>query len=237
MTLTLLYGLACAIAFAIGNAVALRRPVAPATRSALQHLAAGFVFAAVGVEVLPDVMHRGMVFPAAIGFALGIVTLLGLRVYDARGGAGGAGPGTFVAVVIIDVCIDGMLLGVSLAVGHDGGQQARLILVALVAELFTLGMTVAATLQAHDTGGWRLRRRLGVVAASPVVGALGGHWLGSTLRGGWSEGVLAFAAAALLYLAAEELLREAHEGPESLVSTALFLAAFLALLLTDMATR
>lgn len=39
-----------------------------------------------------------------------------------------------------------------------------------------------------------------------------------------------FAAAALLYLAAEELLKEAHQVEEALLSTALFLAAFLALL-------
>jgi ZIP family zinc transporter len=72
------------------------------------------------------------------------------------------------------------------------------------------------------------------VAVIPFIGAEAGFFLGGVLSGGWIEGVLAFAVAALLYLAAEELLTEAHEVAETKGSTALFLAAFIALMLVDM---
>ena len=51
------------------------------------------------------------------------------------------------------------------------------------------------------------------------------------------EAVLAFTCAALLYLVAEELLVEAHEGreeSETPLETAVFFAGFLALLILDM---
>lgn len=51
------------------------------------------------------------------------------------------------------------------------------------------------------------------------------------LLGGWSgvwlEAMLAFAAAARLYLVTEELLIEAHEIPETPLATAIFFAASL----------
>jgi ZIP family zinc transporter len=72
------------------------------------------------------------------------------------------------------------------------------------------------------------------VAAAPILGSAAGFLLGGVLTGAWIEGVLAFAVAALLYLAAEELLKEAHEVPETPVSTALFFGGFLAVLLLSM---
>jgi hypothetical protein len=47
-------------------------------------------------------------------------------------------------------------------------------------------------------------------------------------------GALAFAVAALLYLVTEELLREAHERPDSALSTAMFFMGFLLLLMIQM---
>lgn len=54
---------------------------------------------------------------------------------------------------------------------------------------------------------------------------------------GWHNGVLVFGSAALFYLAAEARQREAPGGPEFPVPATRFRAAFLALPLTDMATR
>jgi zinc transporter ZupT len=45
---------------------------------------------------------------------------------------------------------------------------------------------------------------------------------------------LTFGCAALLYLVTEELLVEAHEVPETALSTAMFFASFLLLLVIDM---
>ena len=87
-----------------------------------------------------------------------------------------------------------------------------------------------------QTGAARSRVVLttGVVALSPLAGTLAGYFVGGTLSGAWIEAVLAFAAAGFLYMAAEELLKEAHEVPEPRLSTTLFFAAFLAVLLIDM---
>jgi ZIP family zinc transporter len=59
--------------------------------------------------------------------------------------------------------------------------------------------------------------------------------LGSVVTGAWYVAVLAFAAVALLFLALEELLTEAHEVTETpLVTSTLFLG-MLAFLLLEMA--
>jgi len=74
------------------------------------------------------------------------------------------------------------------------------------------------------------------VSIAPLVGAIAGYFLGGVLSGAWIEGVLAFAVAALLYLATEELLTGAHETEESAGSMAPFCSRLWAILLTDMVT-
>ena len=96
---------------------------------------------------------------------------------------------------------------------------------------------MAATLGQGGSSRSRIILTTSTVALSPLIGAISGYFLGGVLVGGWIEAVLAFAAAVLLYLAAEELLKEAHEVPETAVSTAVFFAAFLALLVIDMLSR
>ena len=68
-----------------------------------------------------------------------------------------------------------------------------------------------------------------------LVGALVGETI---LRGASAHtlaGVLAFGAAALLYLVTEELLVEAHETRDTTAATAMFFAGFLLFLLLGMA--
>lgn len=56
---------------------------------------------------------------------------------------------------------------------------------------------------------------------------------GRGLSGGALELVLSFGAAALLYLVTEELLVEAHEVPETPLTTAMFFLGFLVLLVIE----
>jgi ZIP family zinc transporter len=49
------------------------------------------------------------------------------------------------------------------------------------------------------------------------------------------EGVLSFGVAELLFLVTEELLVEAHEVPETPLTTATFFAGFLVIILLEMA--
>jgi len=198
-------------------------------------VAAGLVFAAAGVEVLPDVLQRDLPLAAAAGFAAGVGLMLAIRTLSRHGETeDGIGPArTLIGVIVIDIFIDGLLIGVSYAAG-DRGHQTLLISIAIGAELMALGLSLSGRLGKR---GIRPRRSIGtacLVALAPPLGAAAGFILGGALADAWLESTLAFAVAALLYLATEELLKDAHEVPETPLATTLFFAAFLALLLIDM---
>jgi ZIP family zinc transporter len=233
---TLLYAAVPVAAMAIGGTVAVFRTPSAKTRSLIQHFAAGLVFAAVAVEVLPDLMHYHAPAWAAAGLTLGAATMLFIRwLTESKDENGRSGvvessgrPARLAAVVGTDILIDGLLIGVMLAAGQKAGA---LVTLALAVELASLGLATAPSL-----GRTRKASLLSLFALAllPAVGALGGHALAGVLVGGWFEAVLAFAAAALLYLATEELLVEAHEVPETPLATALFFAGFLILMIVDM---
>jgi ZIP family zinc transporter len=203
------------------------------------------VFAALSVEVLPDLLHHRSPVATAIGFTLGTACMLGVKALTGHGegedehahegggapGATGRLPWSYLAAVGIDLLIDGLLLGVGFVAAARTG---KLLAVALSLELLSLGLATTARLMGEGIGR---AKTLGVGAAQALVPAVGVA-LGVTLFGGVGEsilaGVLAFAVAALLYLVTEELLTEAHEVPETPATTALFFAGFLALLLLDM---
>ena len=69
LILVLLFTLAPVAAMAAGGVIAAYRPPQARLSSSIQHFAAGVVFAALAVEVLPDVVHRDEPFAAAAGFA------------------------------------------------------------------------------------------------------------------------------------------------------------------------
>jgi ZIP family zinc transporter len=238
LTRVLGYGALCTGSLAAGGTFAAFYPLSDQARSYIQHVAAGLVFAAAGVEVLPDVMHRHQPLAAAIGFAAGVALMLAIRMISDRfeNTKRSNGSWTLVGVIVIDIFVDGLLIGVSSATARGQGQQAFLVSIALSVELLSLGLSMAASFAQAGASRGRIILTTGCVAVTPLLGTVAGYFLGGTLTGGWIEGVLALAVAALLYLAAEELLTEAHEVPETLVSTALFFAAFLALMLVDMVT-
>ncbi len=67
-----------------------------------------------------------------------------------------------------------------------------------------------------------------------LVGVGIGDYFLSGLTGFAFDTVLSFGAAALLYLVTEELLVEAHETPETPLTTAMFFVGFVLLLLVEM---
>jgi ZIP family zinc transporter len=80
----------------------------------------------------------------------------------------------------------------------------------------------------------RVMATTAAVSLAPLIGALTGHLLGGVLGPGSLEATLAFAVAVFLFMATEELLKEAHEAPETPFATSLFFVAFLCVLLLDM---
>jgi Predicted divalent heavy-metal cations transporter len=231
-------------AAAVGSVIAVLRPPGPRLVSGIQHFAAGVVLAALVGEVLPDLRREGNLTWASIGFAAGAALVLSLGAYGRRRDAAGAGraavetarsgarrpavalPLGLLVAVGIDLLMDGLLVGLGVTLGST---QALILTVALTIEILFLGLSVATEL----TGAGLSRSRaaaactgLGLVTA---VGAIGG----AALLGGASTPVLAaalaFGAAALLYLAVEELLVEAHEQAETAMLGAMFFAGFLAI--------
>ena len=223
------------VALVLGGAVATLRATGARARGALQHLAAGVVFAVVAAELVPELLRDRRVLPLCIGFGAGVVLMLAARALVERLESGARSerrsPAGLLLAVGIDLAVDGLLLGMGFAVGTRTGV---LISVALSTELLFLGLSSASALRAAR---WSRGAAAGTVAGLALCFVAGGA-LGALLLAGLSQaamaGLLAFATAALLYLVTEELLVEAHEVPDTPLGSLLFFAGFLALLLLEL---
>lgn len=221
----LTYSFIPVIAVLIGAVLtAIRRP-GPALTSAVQHLAAGVVFAAAATEILPEIKHDAAPFATAIGGTLGVVAMLGLKSLEARV----RGPLALIGAIAVDLLIDGMVLGLAFIAGAKAGL---LLAIALTLEVLFLGVTVTEELgetirsKARVVAialGLALLLPLGTLVALPVA----------TLSPPVIAGFLSFGLIALLYLVTEELLVEAHEKPDTPFISAMFFVGFLGLMLIE----
>jgi zinc transporter, ZIP family len=211
--------------------------LSPRARSWTLHFTAGVVFAALAGEVMPDVMERHQPAATVIGFVAGVVLMFGIsRVTESleeRGEVVAAQrfPTALVAAISVDTLIDGLLIGIGFAVG---GTLGTLITVALSLEMFFLGITTVATLRSTGSAPVKAIAVTSIAAAMIAVGAVLGVTVFSQLPAAGVAGLLAFGAAALLYLVTEELLAEAHEVPDTQVMGLLFFGGFLTLLIIEM---
>lgn len=211
-----------------GGIVATWWPPRRTLTSALQHFAAGLVFAAAAAEVLPGILAKGLVAPVVIGGAAGIVAMLALRALGARA----SGPVALIGLIGVDIAVDGLVLGLAFAAGE---RQGLVLGSALVAEILFLGLAVSTAFDRaaprwHSlaaTAGVALLLPLGVLLAGPARG----------LPAPVLDGLFSFALIALLYLVTEELLVEAHEVEDTPWSTALFFVGFLALVVLEEALQ
>lgn len=209
----------------LGSLVAVTRRPSEAVISAMQHLAAGVVFAAAAVEILPQVMHEGSPVATFIGGAIGIIVMLSLKAIEGRA----KGPIAMLAAVGVDILIDGLVLGLAFVAG---GKAGILLTIALTLEVLFLGLTVTTELGETIrskvrivviTVGIALLLPIGAALATPVA----------LLSPVVIAGFLSFGLMALLYLVTEELLVEAHEKPDTPLISAMFFIGFLGLLLIE----
>ena len=215
----------CAILVALNH-----RPGARA-RSALQHLAAGIVFAAVATEVVPEMLEGGFVLAVAFGFSAGVVLMFGVRVAsDATSDtssteAGGSASGwSMLLATGIDLAIDGLLIGLGFAISTASGV---LLTIAVAFEVLFVSLGLSATLADRGRPLRFIAISLVVMALLTLVCALLGASLLSSLAPAWKVVVLSFGSAALLYLVSEELLVEAHaDGADSVLGSMLFFVGF-----------
>lgn len=215
--------IAVAVAFLGALFAAWRRPE-PQVIAAVQHFAAGLVFAAAATEVLPSMMHERAIEPVVIGGAVGILAMLGVR----KLGELVKGPVGLVTMIGVDILIDGLVLGLAFA---SGRREGLILSIALSVEVLFLGLAVG-TAFGPATPRWRsVGATLGVALLLPAGAYLGApaHLLPVSVL----TGMFSFALIALLYLVTEELLVEAHEVADTPWSTALFFVGFLLLVVLE----
>lgn len=235
----LTYALIPVLATLIGGVFAAFRAPGRQARSLIQHFAAGVVFAAVAGELVPELMQERERLAVIVGMALGVGVMLGVkRLTEGSGKSalpepapGAESPTGLLITIAIDVFVDGLLVGIGFAAGAQAGL---LLTLALSVEALFLGLAASSGLsRSGATRGRMIATAAGLALLLGLGAAIGGTLL-SGLVGFMLVTVLAFGAAALLYLVTEELLVEAHEGPESATGAATFFAGFLVLFLAEM---
>ncbi|MGR3572628.1 ZIP family metal transporter [Brevirhabdus sp.] len=222
MTAAWIYTLIPAAITVLGAAVAVKLRPGPVLVSAIQHFAAGVVFAAAAGEIMPDVMHGGSLTATLLGGFLGIAVMLGIRQMERVV----KGPSGLLTMVGADIFIDGLVLGIGFAAGAKAGL---LLTVALSLEVLFLGLAVTTELSETVknrarilliVAGMALLMPLGALVSAPIA----------ALPDVYVTGFLSFGLIALLYLVTEELLVEAHEVPDKPWVTAMFFVGFLLLM-------
>ncbi len=209
-TLIPCFGLLAGAAYAVATA--------PPERlvSAFQHFAAGVVFAAVAVELLPQLQAHDSPIAMVFGFCLGVAAMLAAKLVFENAG--------IIIPVGIDLFIDGVLIALGFAAGVKGGI---VLLAGLTLETLSLGLSSAPSLVRSGLSKARVVLLAGVAGGIVVLAGAGAGSAIVGLSGSLLAGILGFGVAALLYLVTEELLREAHEGADTPVITATFFAGFL----------
>ena len=101
----------------LGSLFAVSRRPSEGFVSAMQHLAAGVVFAAAAAEILPEVMHEASPVATFTGGALGIIVMLSLKAVAGRA----KGPVAMLGAMGVDILIDGLVLGLAFIAGAKAG--------------------------------------------------------------------------------------------------------------------
>ncbi len=230
----------------IGSIVAALRPPGVRMVSGIQHFAAGVVMAALVGEIMPELQQENHLLWAVGGFVGGALLVLALGAYGRKTeeaalvhhvpGGGGlrvntlakaatvALPIGMLAAMAIDLLLDGVMIGLA---ARLGATQGLVMTIALTLEILFLGLSLIGELTQGGLSKVRavlVSSGLGLVTA---VGAIGGAALLRDVSTEVMSAVLAFGAAALLYLVVEELLVEAHEEKESVALGAMFFLGFL----------
>jgi ZIP family zinc transporter len=216
--------------------IAVKLSIRERWRSYAQHLAAGVVFAAVAVELLPGLMRKHEILPTIVGFAAGVILLLGLRSLEAGSSSRSEKQisRSYIIAIVLDLVIDGWVLGIGFAAGES---QGFLLAVALSLELLSLSLALTSEVRAAE---WSAVKAIGLVTGVSIalpLGTLLSSLVLPILPAAAFTGVLAFGVAALIYLVAEELLVEAHEKPDTVVGAGSFFVGFLAILVLDLVTK
>ena len=142
-------------------------------------------------------------------------------------------PVSLIAVTTVDVLLDGITLGIVFSLG---ARQGLLIALALAIEVFFLGVSIGGDLTQARISRARALALGGIPAIALAGAAVAGVTLLAGLPAAAVEVLIAAGLVALLYLSTEELLKEAHEVPETALTTVIFFVGFLVIVLFDLLT-
>ena len=230
LTSSLPYILLAAGAGILGSVISLFWKPNVAIRSAIQHFAAGAVLAAVAASVIPEVEQIGTLPGVVGGFVAGGLLMIVLKWLVVRFEHQGKKnlPVGLASAAAVDTLIDGTLISAGFSAND---QLGALLAIALSLELLFLTLSVGVEFREGNFPWWQTLAVTGGIALLLLVGAFGAGFLLADVPETTLAIVLAFGAAALIYLIAEELLVENVQAEESIFSTATLFIGFLALLI------
>jgi ZIP family zinc transporter len=215
----------------LGSIIALFWSPSTKVRSAIQHFAAGAVLAAVASNVIPEIERIGSLAGIMGGFMAGGLLMIVMKWFVVRferkqKQAGGL-PVGLAAAAAVDTFIDGVII----SAGFSANQQVGVLLaIALSLELLFLTLSVGVEFREINFGTWQSLAVTGGIALLQLVGAIAAGFFLADAPETILAIVLAFGAAALIYLIAEELLVENVQAEESIFSTVTLFSGFLVLL-------
>lgn len=200
--------------------------------AAMRHLAAGVVFAATALELLPEVMQKVHWLSILIGYLIGLYIMLSIKILrpkiERKVILFGHIPVGFFFCLMMDLFIDGILLSVAFLAGEAIG---KFIALAFAIEMLVLGVTIGNELKQK---GLRLKEcavTIPFLALCLPWGALFGYLMLYFLPSSMMIGTLSFGVVSLMYLVTEELMAEKHNRQESSLVTACFFLGFLCILM------
>jgi zinc transporter, ZIP family len=201
-------------------------------RSAVQHFAAGLVIAAVASDLIPEVEKIGTPLGILGGFAVGGLAMIALKwvvvKFERFEKKRHQLPIGLSAAAAVDTLMDGAIISAGFSAAQK--QLGPLLAAALGMELFFLTLSVGSEFQKHKSKRWQGLIVTVLISLLLLLGAVAAFFLLKDVPETTLATFLAFGAAALIYLIAEELLVEAIEAEESLFSTAMLFTGFLVVL-------
>ena len=216
----------------LGSVISLFWSPSITIRSAIQHFAAGAILAAIASNVIPEVERMGELPGIVGGFVAGGLLMVALKWlilrFERQEKQKNKLPAGLTVAAGVDTLIDGMLI----SAGFSANQQlGTLLAIALALELLFLTLSVGVELRETSIQWWQTLSVTVGISSLFFVGAFGASFFLADASEATLAVMLAFGAAALIYLIAEELLVENVEAEHSIFSTVTLFSGFLALLI------
>lgn len=231
LPLVLLYALLPVFCMIIGGFISAKKFPEHVLGLGIQNCAAGVVFAAVTLELLPEVVMAKDVWSMISGFLLGLVLMYLVkevteRLQRRREVQQDVIIERRIMGVAIDLFVDGLLISIAFLAGIKSGLFVTLAL--SVEELF-LGMTLGRQSERYAK---QMFHHI-LLALVILLGVLSGYGIVHIMPVTAKIFILSFGMSALLYLVTEELLTQVHSKVETPWMTAMFLIGFLFILIFE----